>query len=71
MQVMVFMGGTLRLSGRGGFSNPDRSGHALSLVAQRVARRSGLVPTGAGRWVEGLAVAVDLRDLVAARCPRP
>jgi hypothetical protein len=22
---MVFMGGTLRLSGRGGFSNPDRS----------------------------------------------
>src|SRR4029079_3237942 len=25
LQVMVFMGGTLRLSGREGFSNPDRS----------------------------------------------
>jgi hypothetical protein len=35
---MVFMGGNLRRRGRGGFSNPDRSGELYAALAERAAK---------------------------------
>src|SRR3954463_10825433 len=73
LQVMVFMGGKVRLPGRGGFSNPDRSAEDCSeRSAERRSRHgccSSSVSTLAG-MSGGSAEPLGQSDDDALRAPQ-